>query len=557
MTTSGQNSRIRQIGAELLLAIFAVITFFANNAVLVPDIMESRNLITAREMVEKQNWLLPTMNGQLRLEKPPLPTWIAATIESASPDNLGAQRMAAGCMGLLLVVFFYLYAKNRLKINAVAATLVLLTCYNVVLMGRTVSWDIYCHAFMMGGIYFLSGALYANSVRWHDWILSGLFIGLSILSKGPVSLYALLLPWIIAACVCKPVKIKGKWLPLFVMLLVALTVGCWWYGYVYIFEGNALQAVANQESGAWLNRNVRPWWYYHAFYLETGIWSLLMLTSLGFMIFRYARREGRQEWITIVWLGAGLVLLSLLPEKKTRYLLPLLLPCSLIIGQVITQWSVALREGADKSVKPERIWLGINSWLLAVVVGILPVVGYIFLVQEGIIGIWEWTALSIFFEIVAFLLVTAAVRKLPMRMLWSVALLMGGAEIFALPYIGKIVNNQEMHGLAYTVGDRRLRGIPFYYNADEKEGLRIELVYAARREIHPLDLTDSAAVEKAMPFALLSHTGGGELPKAIIHTADTTYIGLYDDNRRPKGTRRYSPLFIYHLTLVTPRNESK
>ena len=30
--------------------------------------MESRNLITAREMVSEGNWLIPTMNGELRLE---------------------------------------------------------------------------------------------------------------------------------------------------------------------------------------------------------------------------------------------------------------------------------------------------------------------------------------------------------------------------------------------------------------------------------------------------------------------------------------------------------
>ena len=61
----------------LLLLVFCC-SFFINNGAIFADIMESRNIITAREMVYDHNWLVPTMNGELRLEKPPLPTWIAA-----------------------------------------------------------------------------------------------------------------------------------------------------------------------------------------------------------------------------------------------------------------------------------------------------------------------------------------------------------------------------------------------------------------------------------------------------------------------------------------------
>ena len=34
-------------------------------------IMEARNFITAREMVINDNWLLTTMNGEARYQKPP------------------------------------------------------------------------------------------------------------------------------------------------------------------------------------------------------------------------------------------------------------------------------------------------------------------------------------------------------------------------------------------------------------------------------------------------------------------------------------------------------
>ena len=58
--------------AVLLLALLCFVAFFVNNCFLRPDIMETRNLETAREMVEGGNWLVPRMNGEYRLEKPPL-----------------------------------------------------------------------------------------------------------------------------------------------------------------------------------------------------------------------------------------------------------------------------------------------------------------------------------------------------------------------------------------------------------------------------------------------------------------------------------------------------
>ena len=91
----------------VFIVILCSITFFVNNRVVVPDIMESRNIVTAREMVYDGNWIVPTMNGDLRLEKPPLPTWITAIAEIISPDSLALQRGMAGIAATMLVLFFF------------------------------------------------------------------------------------------------------------------------------------------------------------------------------------------------------------------------------------------------------------------------------------------------------------------------------------------------------------------------------------------------------------------------------------------------------------------
>ena len=140
----------------LFILIVCWFAFFVNNGSVYEDIMESRNLVTAHEMIEYDNWLVPTMNGELRLEKPPLPTWVAAGIEYLQPDNISLQRAAAGIMATLMAFFLYFFASalsgNRLL--GLLSALVLATSFNVIMAGRVATWDIYCHSFMLGAIFF-------------------------------------------------------------------------------------------------------------------------------------------------------------------------------------------------------------------------------------------------------------------------------------------------------------------------------------------------------------------------------------------------------------------
>lgn len=530
------------------LAIVMFCTFFVNNGVLVPDIMESRNLITAREMLEKENYLVPTMNGEIRIAKPPLPTWVSAAIEYVSPDNIALQRCAAGTAGVILTIFVYLYALRILRIDPLWPTLILLTCYNFVLMGRTVSWDIYCHAFMTAGIYFLARGLQSRRRAIGAFIWSGFFTALSIMSKGPVSLYALLLPWLIATLTCMPASMKGKWGSLCLMILLTLIVGCWWYGYIYIFHSDELQAVAAQESGAWIHRNVRPFWYYHLFYLESGIWAPILLTSI---FLSFTRKRRRISYLPLIWMAAALILLSLLPEKKTRYLLPVLIPAALLMGQQIYYWQ---REFMHRSSirNRDKVLYRINTWIFTIISALLPAAAWWFCYRTGEMHALKFFAITVIAEMIAVSLGYAACKLRPAVMVWSIALLFCTAEVLALPSVKPWINNPEMHSIRIAAARPELKGIQFYSNIDDE--LRIELVYAARRDITPTAFTDSALSHLPLPAVVMTHKGAtAELPASFLNRVDTTYLGRYDDNRRPRSSSRYDGRFIYHLTLISPR----
>lgn len=538
-------TRLRNKLQAILALVVCCITFFVNNPVITPDIMESRNIIAAREMVYEGHWLVPTMNGALRLEKPPLPTWLTAVAEIISPDSLALQRGMAGLAALLLVLYFWRFARDVLHTKPLVPTLLLCTCYNVVLMGRTASWDIYCHAFMMGGIYHLARALASSPCAWRHFLMAGLWTGLSILSKGPVSVYALFLPFLMSYGFYIRPSWKGKWGGVAVMTVVALVVGLWWYAYIYGVEGTAFSAVAQKESGSWMDHNVRPWWYYWKFFLETGVWSLLLLTAMFLPMASKARRKSADWLFPMGWMLASLLLLSLMPEKKSRYLLPLLIPASYLMGYLIAEWRRVFHAESESS-RADRVCFRVNTGLVALVVAVLPVLAWWFIVRPGYATWMAWSLFTLFVEGLAAFLVQATVRLRPMRLVGGVALLFAVAECFLLPVLGKIINNPDMKSIAETRDIRQLDGLQFYHLPSEP--LRIELVYAAHRSIVPMSLD---SVKGKVPCVLLTrHPLGEEMPKAELEQMKTRFIGRYDDNRRPKSNRRYSGDFIYYVTLL-------
>lgn len=538
----------------MMVAIVAA-AFFAHSGVLLPDIMESRNVVAAREMVDEGHWLVPTMNGTLRLEKPPLPTWLTAAARRAVDEVAGpaptwqaamvreivVARAAAGLAAGLAVLFFWLTARRVVGIDPWVATLLLCTCYSVILMGRTASWDIYCHAFQLGGIYFLARGLAPEGRAWR-WVAAGVFTGLSVLSKGPVSPYALLLPFLIAYILVYRPSVRGKVAGLAWGVIAAVVVGGSWFVYVRTVCPAEWAAAMTKESGAWLSHNVRPWWYYAPFFQEAGVWALLLLTALVWPLFDQKMRGDRRWRLAAGWTIGIVVLLSLLPEKKNRYLLPMLIPAAYAMGWLVTQWERAVRRGCASRLC--RAVARVNVVAVAVAVAVLPVAAWWFAVRAGLLSWAAWAAWAALAWTVGAVLLYAARRLRVTWMVGGVAAMFFGTECLFMPAVGRVAQNPEMHSLAATRGVEELSGLPFYRLADEP--MRIELVYAAGRTIRPVTREELC---HRVPCVLLTRrpVADEDIDTTCLRTQA---IGVYDDNRRPRSSRRYSDSFIYHVTLL-------
>ena len=232
------------------------------------------------------------------------------------------------------------------------------------------------------------------------------------------------------------------------------------------------------------------------------------------------------------------VLLSLLPEKKNRYLLPVLMSAAYTMGYLVMVWADRLR--SPQASRADKTVYRVNAWLVAV----LPMAGYWFVYRPGYVSLLTLALLSVLIWGIAACLVRSAVRLQPLKLVGGVLILFLSAECFMLPLLEDVINNPEMKSVSQTRELEELKDVPFYYN--QKDELRIELVYAAGRKIRPLDMSHADSIKSVLPCAILTHgRAGEELPAKLLRSIDTTYIGQYDDNRWAKSSSRYNDGIIH------------
>ena len=534
----------------LFILVVCYFAFFVNNSSVYEDIMESRNLVTAHEMIEYDNWLVPTMNGELRLEKPPLPTWVAAGIEYLAPDNISLQRAAAGGMATLMAFFLYFFASalsgNRLL--GLLSALVLATSFNVIMAGRVATWDIYCHSFMLGAIFFFYKGVSSLRTGWSNFIWAGIFLGLSFLGKGPVSFYALLFPFLISYFWVYRPSFKRKGWPIVVMLLLFVVISFWWPLYLYVFHRDTAMFVLAKESTAWIERNVRPWYYYWLFFAESGIWSLFLLTGLCWPWLKNKITLRKEYTLAVLWTVVTLVLLSLFPEKKTRYLLPLLIPAAMVVAHYVVYIFTATKE--KTLTTGDSVMFRINAFLPALIALGMPVAVYLLFYTKEQISLTLLIIVSVLFFATAYSIFTGGVRMRSMKVFTGVVFLLILVETLLMSKVANIFNNTEIKSIKAVRDIKELQHLPFYY--PEKEGLRIELVYKAGRRILPWDVEKDTTLLDSLPIVLVSEKPATEvLPATIQEKVNLYFIDVFDNNNRPKSDKKhYSSKFVRYVTIL-------
>ncbi|GAA4465868.1 glycosyltransferase family 39 protein [Nibrella saemangeumensis] len=211
-----------------------------NDSTMLYGLDETKNAQCAREMLARHDWIVPTFNGELRTDKPPLHYYVMMLAYRLFGVNGFAARLGSGLMGALVILMTFRMAERNLSRQAATwSALVLLASLHFSVQFRMSVPDPYLIACLT--LAFWSGyeALKTGKAKWA--LATWMGMGLGALAKGPV---ALLLP-VLTAVAYLTVSRQWSWSkvgrlrPFSGILLFALVTLPWYW------------AVHQQTDGAW------------------------------------------------------------------------------------------------------------------------------------------------------------------------------------------------------------------------------------------------------------------------------------------------------------------
>ncbi|SFV35086.1 ArnT family glycosyltransferase [Thermoflavifilum thermophilum] len=171
----------------LLLGLSALLLFARLGAESLFQVAEARNAECAREMMTSHNWIVPTFNGILRTDKPPLAYFFMILAYHIFGIHEFAARFFSAVCGLLLVCWTYTFARRHMGQTAAwYAGLALICSVHFIVQCRLATPDPYLMLSHAGAVYAFYEGWIHRKAKW--WWLMYTMLALAVLAKGPVGL---------------------------------------------------------------------------------------------------------------------------------------------------------------------------------------------------------------------------------------------------------------------------------------------------------------------------------------------------------------------------------
>ena len=418
----------------LFLLFLCVITFFVGlGRPALTDADEAYYAESAREMVERGDWLTPYFNYEFRWQKPVLYYWLTAITYLV----FGVGEWAARCWSALAgigLAFVTCGAGRRLTRHEDVGWLagaIVATSFGYFALARMALPDLPL-------AFFVTVAIAATFDR--QWVVAGTAAGLGFLMKGPL---AVLLPALVLAPVWwrERDRFEVGRRDLTVAGIAFAVVGLPWYvamtathGWAYVnsfFIGDNLERFATDRFN-----EPRSLFFYVPILLGGLLpWSAFLVTVLWRPVRDLVARRlvlTDAEWRLLLWAGMPLLFFSISIGKQPRYILPVLPPVAIFLARSILLRLDAASTGQRGARRDLRIATVVTSGLFALVAILL------WRARELFINAWPaltWAAIGALLVCAAALGATARprqLRSLPLLMPACAALLLMSIQFGAL-----------------------------------------------------------------------------------------------------------------------------
>ncbi len=382
------------------------------------DIDEGNNSEAAREMLECDNWVVPTFNFELRVDKPVLLYWLQISAYRLFGIHEWAARLPSALAALVTVLLTYELGRRLFDAGTgLLAGLVLASTALFCGSAHFANPDALLNVFTVLTFLFFWRSISRGGRGW--FVLVGISTGLAVLAKGPVGV---VLPLAVIALFLFSNR-RGRLLldrrQLLGVMAFALVALPW-----YILVGAETKAgflrgfLLTHNVGRYLNpmeHHGGPIYYYViALLLGFAPWSAFLGLAGWFSVAewqqaRVSQGEPRSEqsdtrtsslslahsflWC---WIAVYFVFFSAAGTKLPNYVLPIYPPVALLTGRFFERW---LRGSLHPSSWAVRLSLGILALMgIGTATGLLLASGVLpapFLRGRVLPGLAGWAAVGL------------------------------------------------------------------------------------------------------------------------------------------------------------------
>ena len=338
---------------------------------------EPRYAQVAREMMQRHDWVTPTLWGKPWLEKPPLYYWMTGiAYKAVGGVHDWAARMPSIVLTTLMVFFIYFWARRFYRGMELDAALITAASAAVIGFSRGASMDMPLTVSLTVAL--LSWfAWYAHRNRL--WLLAFYFlIAIATLAKGPVAVFlaGVIIAIFIALRRDWRLLLKTLWPP---GVLLFLVVALPWYVAVqranpdffrvFIFQQNLARYTSD------LYRHSQPFWYFlPVALLGLAPWVAFVILAVVGAIrdwrFSATQPAGEADLRTFlaIWFLFPMLFFSFSQSKLPGYILPSIPAATILLADFI-------RRREEEGDKP-AVWLillhGLISAALLLAAFIVP-----------------------------------------------------------------------------------------------------------------------------------------------------------------------------------------
>ena len=349
--------------------------------------MEDFNVLTAVEIQRDASWMVPTLWGKPRLEKPPCAEWLAAAgLALGGPVEVSARWPLAVVSALtLIVVYEWARLFGGWRAGLVAAVAAGTTLF-FIRFTRRAAYDGPLMFWVALTNLALSWILFQHSWHsWHRWrwgtIVAGVALGGALLTKGPPALLHTLLPFAVCcgAAAWWQKRQEGAW-PLrwmgktaaatAIIVVIALAMMLPWV-LAIIAKAGGIDAALHQwrveltladEMAEKLTTTPAEAMIFFVLLLPWTVWYV----GAGVVAWRQPGRLRRVMLFLLVMSFLPIAVHAFMPLVRHRYLLPMLPAAAVAIA-------LAFMDYARRPKKLPADWVGVVAHF-ALVWGVCAVV---------------------------------------------------------------------------------------------------------------------------------------------------------------------------------------